>query len=691
MRALARAAALLAAGVACAAPAAAAPLPPQMHTFAGGGTCPGVQTAGGPCDGVAATSVPIGHPRAVAALPGGGFLYVDSVNDLVREVSPTGVVTTVAGDGTSTDAPDGTPAVDSGLDGPVAVAALPGGGFLITEYQGAVVRMVSPGGPGTATIATIAGTGTPGRNGDAGAATSIELSYPADAEPTPDGRVLIADSGNGLIRLLSAPSPAATLTTIAGGGACDDASAACAGAAATDVQLDDPVSVAPLGDGYLVAEYAASAIRRISQLAPAGTFSTVAGTPGDAGFGGDGGLATAAALDHPRQVVATADGGFLIADSDNERVRRVAPDGTIATAAGTGVASDGGDGGAATAAALQNPAAVAPTADGGFLIADEDNNAVRAVTIPPVTTIALGPPAPNGRGGWYVTSVQITATATHAKATRCIVDPVAAPPVLDVLPSAACPYAGAGAQLAVDGSHVVYAATSDAAGDKELPVSVSLKIDATPPALHCAAKPSFPFGAKGQLLSATVTDATSGPAAPRVTAPAATTRAGRRTAALTGADLAGNATTIRCAYTVLPAVMRPTPAIAWKIAPAPAAGDVRRLVVRHVPAQAAVGVACRGSGCPFKALHGLRGLACHRGRCRAVRRRRRAGAYLLDLSPLFAHRSLAAGARLTVSVTAPNATGRVLLLTLRAGRGPAHRLTCLAPYSTVPGRGCRLT
>ena len=160
---------------------------------------------------------------------------------------------------------------------------------------------------------------------------------------------------------------------------------------------------------------------------------------------------------------------------------------------------------------------------------------------------------------------------------------------------------------------------------------------------------------------------------------------------LTGADEAGNIATVRCPYTVLPAVLQPTPVIAWKIDAGPAFSVVRRLIVRRVPAQAAVSVTCRGSGCPFKAVRGLRGLACHGGRCRALRRRRRRGPYTLDLSPLLAHHSLPAGTRLTVSVTAPSTTGRVLLLTLRAGHSAAHRLTCLAPGSSAPGRGCRLT
>ncbi|HZV73274.1 MAG TPA: hypothetical protein VFF79_06130 [Conexibacter sp.] len=679
---------LLAASAAGGWPAAAAPLPPQIHTVAGGGGCAGAETSGGPCDNVPATSVPIGHARAVAALPGGGFLYLDRVNDLVREVSPSGVVTTVAGNGSTTDAPDGALAVSSGLNGPVAIAPLSDGGFLITEYDGSVVRKVSSGTPATARITTIAGTGAPGYNGPTGQATLIELNYPTDAQPTADGRVLIADAGNEVIRIVSAPWPGVRMDTIAGGGPCDDANASCDGTAAGGVALDDPVSVSPIqggSGGYLIAEYADSAVRRVSQTSPAGTFSTVAGTPGQAGFAGDGGPATSARLDHPRQVVATPDGGFLIADTDNQRVRLVSPSGTIATVAGDGVSSSGGDGGPASAAPLQAPAGASPTPDGGFLIADEDNNAVRAVTIPPTTTIALSPATPNGRNGWYVSAVHATASATNAVATSCALDPVAPPPVFDLLPPS-CPYAGAGADIAGDGSHTAYAASVDAAGDKELPVSVSLKVDRTPPTVRCGGSPSFRFGAGGGL-TATVADGTSGPAPALVSVPARTTRLGHHSVTLTGADNAGNAATVQCRYTVLPATLRPIPTMAWRFSPGHGYGTVRQLVVRRVPAGAAVAVTCRGTGCPFSALRGVRAIACHGTRCRRTKPRH-AGAYAVDLTPLFAHRRLAVGARLTVSVTRPGTIGRVTLLTVRAGADASHRVACLAPGSSVPGKGC---
>src|SRR5690606_14489265 len=110
--------------------------------------------------------------------------------------------------------------------------------------------------------------------------------------------------------------------------------------------------------GFLLAENETHRIRRVG---PDGLITTVAGT-GAAGFSGDGGPATAAQLNTPRAVAVTDDGGFLIADEINDRIRRVAPDGTISTLVGAGTAGFSGDGGSALAGQLFSPrdGAVAP-------------------------------------------------------------------------------------------------------------------------------------------------------------------------------------------------------------------------------------------------------------------------------------------------------------------------------------------
>jgi hypothetical protein len=115
----------------------------------------------------------------------------------------------------------------------------------------------------------------------------------------------------------------------------------------------------------------------------------------DPAFGGDGGPAIAGQLQNPAGVTANADCGFLIADTHNDRVRRVSSAGTITTVAGNGTAGFGGIGGPATAAEMNDLTATALTADGGFLIADMTNN--RVLFVDADLRFPRGPQGPAGR------------------------------------------------------------------------------------------------------------------------------------------------------------------------------------------------------------------------------------------------------------------------------------------------------
>jgi hypothetical protein len=136
---------------------------------------------------------------------------------------------------------------------------------------------------------------------------------------------------------------------------------------------------------------------RIRRVAPDGSISTAAGNGRvvDGPLGGDGGMARATHLDVPEAVAATGD-GFLVADTGHHQIRKVGHDGKIATVAGTGVAAFAGDGGSATSAALSSPYDVTPTG-GGFLIADTGNNRIRKVS--PQGTIDTAADGLNGPQG----------------------------------------------------------------------------------------------------------------------------------------------------------------------------------------------------------------------------------------------------------------------------------------------------
>jgi hypothetical protein len=151
------------------------------------------------------------------------------------------------------------------------------------------------------------------------------------------------------------------------------------GGPASAAQLDRPIDVRVDGLGNVfVADIGASRVRKIS---PDGTITTVAGT-GVAGFSGDGGPATAAQINAPIEVVPDAFGNVYISDSANHRVRRVNAAGVISTIAGTGVAGFSGDGGAASEARINTPAGVVLNLAGDLFLADRGNNRIRTVENP---------------------------------------------------------------------------------------------------------------------------------------------------------------------------------------------------------------------------------------------------------------------------------------------------------------------
>ena len=167
---------------------------------------------------------------------------------------------------------------------------------------------------------------------------------------------------------------AGNITTVAGTGASGSGGD---GGPATRAQFVEPAGLAFDRSGNLyVADLLDNRVRRIGTT---GIITTLAGT-GVAGFSGDSGLATSAQLDGPSSVAVDPAGGVYIADSKNNRIRRVAPDGTISTVAGTGTAGYQGDGGPATSAQLTGPRDLMLNASGDLIIVDTGAGHVRRVT-----------------------------------------------------------------------------------------------------------------------------------------------------------------------------------------------------------------------------------------------------------------------------------------------------------------------
>jgi sugar lactone lactonase YvrE len=178
--------------------------------------------------------------------------------------------------------------------------------------------------------------------------------------------------------------PTPTIITVAGTGS---AGFSGDGGPATSARLQTPEGVTVNSSGTLyIADYGNHRVRQVTRD---GVIATVAGT-GSAGYGGDGGPATAAQLHFPYGVAVDSAGTLYIAEFGNHRVRQVTRDGVITTVAGTGSAGYGGDGGPATAAQLNHPCGVAVDKAGTLYIVDDYNDRVRQVTPDGVITTVAG-------------------------------------------------------------------------------------------------------------------------------------------------------------------------------------------------------------------------------------------------------------------------------------------------------------
>ena len=233
-------------------------------------------------------------------------------------------------------------------------------------------------------IRTLAGTGTAGYNGDNINATKARLNYPVDLAVDRSGDIYIADDSNNRIRKLTVST--GILTTVAGTGLTtyngDDIDATTAA-----INTPEGVGVDGLGNIY-IADTANHRLRKVT--VSTGKITTVAGT-GTPGTGKDGILATTSNLFRPASVAVDVEGNIYIADSANHRIRKVsASTGLISTVAGTGTRSYNGDNIDATTAQLSAPLAVAVDKNGDIYIADTFNNRLRKVTISTgkITTIA---------------------------------------------------------------------------------------------------------------------------------------------------------------------------------------------------------------------------------------------------------------------------------------------------------------
>jgi NHL repeat len=329
-------------------------------------TVAGTGSQGYSGDGGAATSAQLSDPIGVAVDKAGNFYIAEATNHRIRKVDTNGIITTVAGNGSSGYSGDGGAATSAQINWPYDVAVDGAGNLFIADSSNQRIRKVNTNGM----ITTVAGNGYWGYSGDGGAAFSAQLCYPRGVALDSGGNLFIADSLNYCVRKVDTMG---IITTVAGNGSLGYSGD---GGAATSAQLNVPFRVAVDTAGNLfIGERNNHRIRKVDTN---GIITTVAGN-GSPGYSGDGGAATSAQLYHPKGVVVDTAGNLFIADRDNHRIRKVDASGIITTMAGNGTSGYSGDGGSATSAQLSYPGGIATDTAGNLFISDTGNNCVRKV------------------------------------------------------------------------------------------------------------------------------------------------------------------------------------------------------------------------------------------------------------------------------------------------------------------------
>ncbi len=311
-------------------------------------------------------------PFDVGFDPAGNLYFSDTFNHRIRRIDAhSGIITTVAGNGTAGYAGDGGPAMAASFNEPYGIAVDRHSNIYVADRHNHCVRRIDGA---TGIVTTFAGNGTAGYSGDDGAAARAGLVEPNGLGFDPaQQRLFIADVADHRVRVVDLGS--GTITTFAGTGAAahtgDGGPAAAAGVFGARA-----VKVAHDGTVYIL-ERQGSTLRAVDPAT--GIIDTVAGT-GARGYAGDGGMARAVVFDAPKELALDPGGDILIVDTENHAIRRLyAESGIVETIAGGRKGAEG-DGGPATAAGLGRPHGAVVGPDGAIYIGDTENHRIRKLS-----------------------------------------------------------------------------------------------------------------------------------------------------------------------------------------------------------------------------------------------------------------------------------------------------------------------
>jgi sugar lactone lactonase YvrE len=365
-----------------------------ISTIAGNGVY-GFSGDGGP-----ALNASMYMPNGVAVDAAGNIYIADQYNYRVRKVALDGTISTFVGNGLNGYSGDGGPASSASLSYLLALAIDSNGNLYVAD-QNNYVRKVNIS---TGIITTLAGNGTFGRSGDGGPATSAALYRPNGLAVDASGNVYISEYYGMDVRRVDAVS--GIITTIAGNGTYG---ASGDGGPAVNAQISNPEGLA-ISNGFLYVTQSTCVIRRVDLSS--GIISAFAGN-GFCSDSGDGLPASQASLNIPFAIAADASGGIYVLGYNDERVRYINPAGIVSTVVGTGAYGFSGDGGDPALATIWFPLAVTVDGSNRLLIADANNERIRRVSwVTPTSVTLAASPNPSTPGQ----SVAFTATVTPAAA-----------------------------------------------------------------------------------------------------------------------------------------------------------------------------------------------------------------------------------------------------------------------------------
>ncbi len=351
-----------------------------ITTVTGNGT-PGFSGDGGP-----ALGAQLYDPWDVTAYSTGNLYIADSRNHRIRKVdTTTGIVSTFAGNGTDGFSGDGGSALSAQLHGPTGVTVDSSGNLYVADINTQSIRKVDAM---TGIISTFAGNGTPGFSGDGGPATSAQLSGPAGVTVDSTGNLYIADQYNNRIRKVDTAGIISTFAGSGRYPSGSEPISSGDGGPATGALFIYPSNLAVdrAGNVYIAGNFPGwlndNSVRKVD--ATTGIITTVAGNgrfySGAVPTPVEGGSALSAQLNRVHGLAVDSTGNLYIAESASHRVRKVDPRGIITTVAGNGTPGYSGDGGPAISAQLYEPIGITVDIIGNLYIADSSNQRVRKVT-----------------------------------------------------------------------------------------------------------------------------------------------------------------------------------------------------------------------------------------------------------------------------------------------------------------------